>query len=180
MRNRYKDDYRETYRLNGRGQRVREYEYVGRFYVLPFDGEQKRKTARVNFLYAAGLTAVQVAAGMLNPDSSRTFWIVYPYLFLYLPLFYAFFGVYAYAQAPVRMQSAQYHNGLMRIRRSFMGVLVLSAANIAADIVYMVLYHDRIRMVTELVYCLMFVILIAAVVCYGRFYDRTYAGITVE
>lgn len=180
MRNRYKDDYRETYRLNDRGQRVREYEYVGRFYVLPFDGERKKKTAGVNLLYAAGLTAAAVFAGMLNPDSSRTFWIVYPYLFLYLPLFYAFFGVYAYAQAPVRMQSAQYQNGLMRIRRSFMGVLVLSAANIAADIVYMVLYHDRIRMVTELVYCLMFVVLIVAVVCYGRFYDRTYAGITVE
>ena len=76
MRNRYKDDYRETYRLNDRGQRVREYEYVGRFYVLPFDGERKKKTAGVNLLYAAGLTAAAVFAGMLNPDSSRTFWIV--------------------------------------------------------------------------------------------------------
>lgn len=180
MRNEFKDDYRETTRLNADGKAVRDYEYVGRFYVLPFDEKQKRRTARINLWYVLGLTAVQVLAGMMNQDSSHTFWIVYPYLFLYLPLFYAFFGVYAYSKAQVRMQSAQYRHGLVRIRRSLIGVLVLAAVNFLLDVVYMVLHRGTIRLGVELAYCLMFVLLIAGVVLYGRFYDRAYGGIVVE
>lgn len=180
MRNQFREDYRETTRFNADGRIIRDYEYVGRFYVLPFGEKRKRRTAWINLGYVLGLTAVQVLAGLLNPDSSHTFWIVYPYLFLYLPLFYAFFGVYAYAKAPLRMQSAQYRHGLLRIRRSLIGVLVLAAVNALLDVVYMVLHRGTIRPGTELAYCLTFVLLIAGVILYGRFYDRAYGGIVVK
>ena len=180
MKNRFKDDYRETARLDSRGRAVRGYDYVGRIYVLPFDGKKKWRTVWITLLYALGLTAVQVAAGLLNPDSSHTFWIVYPYLFIYLPLFYAFFGVYAYAEATTRMQSVQYEHGLVRIRRSFVAVMVLAALNVVLDVAYMIVHRGEIRLGVELAYCLMFVLLIVGVICYGRFYDRNFGGIVVE
>lgn len=180
MRNRFKDDYKETTRLDAKGRVVRNFDYVGRIYVLPFDEKKKRMTSRVNLAFVAGLTAIQVIAGLLNPDSSRTFWIVYPYLFIYLPLFYAFFGVYSYSEATTRMQSAQYQHGLVRIRRSLLAVMVLAAINALLDVIYMIIHRGEIRLGIELVYCLMFVLLIVGVVCYGRFYDRNFARITIE
>lgn len=180
MKNRFKDDYREATRLDASGKVVREYDYVGRIYVLPFDDKRKRRTAWVNLFYALVLTAVQVVAGLLNPDSSHTFWIVYPYLFIYLPLFYSFFGVYAYSEATTRMQSVQYQHGLVRIRRSFIGVMALAGINVVLDVIYMVIHRGAIRLGIELVYCMMFILLILGVISYGRFYDRNFSGIVVE
>ena len=78
------------------------------------------------------------------------------------------------------MQSAQYRHGLVRIRRSFIAVMVLAAANAVLDIIYMIVHFGEVRLGAELAYCLMFVLLIAGVVCYARFYDRNFGGITVE
>lgn len=180
MRNKFKGDYRETTRLDANGRVVRDYDYVGRFYVLPFDEKTKRRTAWINLCYVLAITAVQVLAGLLNQDSSHTFWIVYPYLFLYLPLFYAFFGVHAYSEASLRMQSAQYEQGLVRIRKSLIAVLVLAAVNAVLDIVYIIIHRGEIRLGTEIAYCFTFLVQIAGVAAYGRFYDRNYGGITVE
>lgn len=180
MKNKFKDDYREAKRPDASGRVVRDYDYVGQIYVLPFDEKKKRMTSLVNLAFVAGLAAVQVAAGLLNPDSSHTFWIVYPYLFIYLPLFYAFFGVYTYAEATTRLQRVQYQNGLGRIRRSLIGILVLAAVNIVLDVVYMIVHRGGIRLWVELAYCMMFALQIAGVVGYGRFYDKNFTGIVIE
>ena len=108
IKNRFKDDYSWSARLNGKGRVVDDICYTGTYYILPFTEQEKKKSNWLNMAFAAVLLILQVAAGMVNQDSSRTFWVLYPYLFTFLPVFYFLVGAFSYWSDPLRMQQAQY------------------------------------------------------------------------
>jgi hypothetical protein len=180
IKNNYKDDYSRFLRLNRKGKVVPDISYLGDYYVLPFDGKQKKRTGICNLFGAVLLLAVQITAGLMNQDSSRTFWIVYPYLFSFLPLVYMIAGAAKYFEVPLRMQKAHYETSLLRIRRSCIGTIVLVGMSAALDLVYMLLHHDAIRMGRELCYLGCHVVYLLIAVMYGRYYDRTYGSIRIE
>ena len=180
IKNRFKDDYSQYTRLSGKGRVVEDICYTGDYYILPFDKDKKKKTGLVNLGFALALMAVQTAAGMVNQDSSRTFWIVYPYLFVFLPAIYFLIGAVSFWGCPVRMQKVQYETGLARIRRSCVGVVVMAGIGMALELVYILLHHGDVRMERELLYLLCHGLLLAAGFLYGRCYNRTYSGLIIE
>lgn len=180
IKNKYKDDYTQFERLNGKGRVVDEICYTGMYYILPFDEKEKKKTNLVNIGYTMALVIFQAAAGMVNQDSSRTFWIVYPYLLLFLPLAYLCLGVISYFGDPLRMQRAQYETGLVRIRRSLTGAMTLAGVSAALDILYIVLHHGEIQLGRELLYLLCHGLFLSTAFLYGRYYKRTYGALFTE
>lgn len=180
IKNNYKDDYSRFARLNGKGRVVDDICYMGDYYILPLDEDGKKKTNLVNIGLAVMLISIQVVAGMVNQDSSRTFWIVYPYLFIFLPLAYLFIGAVSYWSDPLKMQKAQYETGLARIRRSCIGAMALTVISAALDVIYMFLHHAEIRMGRELLYLLCHILLLAGAFLYGRYYNKTYGGLRIE
>lgn len=180
MRNRYRDSYRKTTGVDGRGKAITQYVYNGEFYILPFDRRQKRKTNLINAAFTAVMAVLLVLDGMVNQDSSRTFWVVYPYIFIYLPLLFLLLGVVSYMDCGTRIQVDQYDKSIRRIRRSVWGVIVLSAIAAVCDVVFLVLYHDGIQLGREVIYLAGLLLTAAAGIGYGFCYDRMFAGITVE
>ena len=142
-----------------------------RVYVLAMSDSRKKQSSCVNLAFVLGISVFQLLAGMVNQDSSRTGWIVFLYLFTYLPLIYAFFGVFTYWEAGTTMSCLQYQHGLMRIRKSLFAVLVMDVIGIAFEIIYMA---------PELMYLLLHLPHIILVVVYGRYYDRTFASSVKE
>lgn len=147
-----------------------------RVYVLEMSDSGKKQSSCVNFAFVLGIAAFQLLAGMVNQDSSRTGWVVFLYLFTYLPLIYAFFGVFTYWSAGTTMTCLQYQHGLMRIKKSLLEVLAMDVIGIAFELLYMVLHRNGLHLVPELVYALLHLPHIALVVGYGRYYDRTFAS----
>lgn len=147
-----------------------------RVYVLEMSDSGKKQSSCVNFAFVLGIAAFQLLAGMVNQDSSRTGWVVFLYLFTYLPLIYAFFGVFTYWSAGTTMTCLQYQHGLMRIKKSLLAVLAMDVIGIAFELLYMVLHRNGLHLVPELVYVLLHLPHIALVVGYGRYYDRTFAS----
>lgn len=99
--------------------------------------QEKKKSNWLNMAFAAVLLILQVAAGMVNQDSSRTFWVLYPYLFTFLPVFYFLVGAFSYWSDPLRMQKAQYETGIARMKRSCIGSMVMTIISVILDIIYM-------------------------------------------
>ena len=180
LNKRFKDDYSRYDRLTDKGRVVEDICYTGDYYVLLLDSKQKSKANVVNIAAVLVLIAIHVAAGLLNQDSSRTFWIVVPYIMAFLPLGYMFIGAVNFWGNPVKMQRVQYETGVVRIKRSCIGSMVLIGIGAVLDILYMILYHDTANIGRELVYLLCHVLFLAAGVIYGKYYDRTYGGITIE
>lgn len=180
MKNQYKDEYSFHPRLNDKGRIVDDICYVGDYYILPMDKKQKRKTTVINFVFAMLLMALQILNGCLNQDSSRTAWIVFPYLMIYVPMAYFFMGACTYAQAPVRMQKPYFERGMERMRRSCYGILLFTAVSAVLDIVYMVLHGADMHVGREAAYFLLHIVIVAVVLLFGRLYDRMYGSLYTE
>lgn len=180
IKNKYKDDYTQSARLNERGRIVDDICYVGDYYIVPFDKEVKKKKSMVNLLTAMLLFAVQLVAGLLNADSSRTFWIVFPYMFVFLPIGYMFVGAVSDAGSPLKMQKAHYEMGLLRIRRSVIGAMVLVSINAVLDIVYILIHLEHVAIGKELTYLLCHIIFIGVAFLYGKYYTKTYGMLRIE
>ena len=118
IKNPYQKDYQNELKQNRHGLLVTRTSYQGDFYVLPFDEQQKRRTGILNVIWTIALWVIELGMGLLNPDSSRTAWIVFPYLFVILPLGYMLYGAVSYIGAPLRMHRAHYETGLLRMKRS--------------------------------------------------------------
>ncbi len=180
LKNRYRDDYTPTTYLNEKGKLVKGAVYNGDMYVLPLDAKQKRRTGLVNLGFSLLFVALFAAGGMVNQDSSHTFWIVFPYIFIFLPIGYFFLGAVSYLGTPLRMERAAYDGSLLRMRRSCLGAMVMTVISAVLDILYLILYHDTIQVSGEGVYLLFHVLFLIAAVCYGKLYDRMYGGLAVE
>lgn len=144
-------------------------------YQLSFEKEKKKKTSWLNFAFALGYLLILGGAGMINPDSSRTVWIVYPYLFTFLPVVYFIMGCINYAFAGEVMTDEVYQTGLVRMKHSSYGMIFMAVVDIVLDIVYIILHLKELAIGQELLYLLFFPILIGLSVCYGKYYDKNYA-----
>lgn len=180
MKNKYRDHYQKITGVDRKGRAVNHYVYNGMRYVLPYDEKQKKKTNWMQIGLTALITVLQLVTGMINQDSSHTFWVVYPYIFVYLPLIFLLLGVISYLECGIRIQEDQYDKSIRRIRRSVWGVIVLSVLAAVCDIVYLVLYRGSINMVREVLYLSGLLLTTGAGIGYGICYDRMFAGIMTE
>ncbi len=180
IKNKYKDDYSRFTRLTDKGRVVEEICYTGDYYILPFNMERKKKTNLVNVGFSMLLLGILTAAGMVNQESSRTFWIVYPYIIIFLPLGYMILGAVSYLGAPLRMQKAHYETGLARINHSLKGTMALSAVCVILTIVYIILHFGSVSLGREFAYISFHCLFLSVAFLYDRYYNRTYGGVTIE
>lgn len=180
IKNKYKSDYKASARMDGRGRIVEDYSYVGNYYYLPLDEAKKKKANLMNVLFGMSMLLLTIAAGLMNADSSRTAWIVFPYLFLFLPCAYMLFGAHSFWGAKIRMEKVVYDTTITRMRRSCWGVIILSAVNSILDIVYIFLNFSDMNKIREFSYLVCMAVLLAVGIAFGKYFDKTYMPVTVE
>ncbi len=180
IKNIYKKDYSIHQKIGQKGRLVDEISYIGDYYILPFSQKEKNKTNRVNLAITFVIIAMLLLAGFANQDSSRTFWIVFPYLIIYIPTGYMLLGAFTYIHAPIRMQNVQFETGIERMRRSGIGVLIFTTLSIILDIVYMILHRTNLNWSRELIYFFCQFFILAVLFLFRKYYARIYAGITKE
>lgn len=180
LKNRYKDEYTNTSYVDANGRVRKSTIYNGNFYVLPVTEQQKKRYAWVNLLFALLTAGAFALGGCINPDSSRTAWIVFPYLCMFLPIGYLFIGAVSFFDAHLRMERAAYEGSLLRIMRSCRGILIMTALSALLDVLFIILYHGRIQLGKELLYLVSHLLIGGIVIGYGILYDRMYGQIVEE
>lgn len=172
INNKYKKDYERI--------ETGQYKYVGRYYILPMTEIQKKKTNWFHAGFMSAFFVLLILAGLVNQDSSHTAWIVFPYLFLFLPSGYMAVGTFSYWNVHVRMQLSEYENSLMRLKKSCIAILVLSVFNILLDSIFLILHFSEINARKEGFYMLWLILLVILSIFYGKQYDRLYSNITID
>ncbi len=153
------------------------------FFVLPNDKKKKRKGALINLCFCFLFIALLVAAGLVNQSSSRTAWIFYPYIVLFLPAAYFAFGACAFASLSLAAETGQgrdslsrkeWEKSLARCKHSGGALLVLSGINALLEIVFIVL-HRNDGIMRDFVYLGVLLCIILVCVLYGIYFDRNFS-----
>ena len=72
------------------------------YVVLPYDEKKKRRVALIHLCFCFLFIALQIVGGLVNQASSRTAWIFYPYIVLFLPIVYFAFGASSFVSLSFR------------------------------------------------------------------------------
>ena len=156
------------------------YNYTDECYCLPLDEAGKKKARLANVLFGLAMLLVTGAAGLINPDSSRTAWIVFPYVFLFLPCAYMLLGAHSFWGAKVRMPKPVYDVSIIRMQRSCWGIIILATVNTVLDVVYIVLHFGTLNRIKEFCYCGCMILVFIIGMAFGKYFDRTYTPVQVE
>ncbi len=149
-------------------------------YRLPYDHKQKRKNSCICIVYSLCELLIFVLAGLINQDSSRTFWIVFPYLFLFLPIAFQLLGAINLILSDDIMAEKSFNNSLGRIKTSARLLIVLSVINLVLDIVFILLHFGQIAISSEIIYMVCIVLIIIASIIFGFIFDKLFAGLIKE
>ena len=180
INNPYKGDYDHTPELDKNGRFVDRFYYKGDLYILPFDEEEKKKTYLPCLLCGLLMIVVIVGQGLINQTSSRTIWVVLPYLAQFLPSLFFFVGVYEYVTATPRMTKRQYDKGILRMKGCAISVIFLAFISAICDIVYMVITKSGYDTTKEVIYLLLHVLTIMAALLFGKYYNKKFANIEIS
>ncbi|MCR4940516.1 MAG: hypothetical protein K5930_10495 [Treponemataceae bacterium] len=170
------------------------------FLVLPFGVAEKRRKAVLNITFCILLLFLQIFGGSLNQSSSRTAWIFYPYVILFLPIAYFFSGALFFFKVSESLSRKEWEKSLARCKHSGIALLVLSALNAVLELVYIILNRGAlfasasgalsgalpgvkagetlaggISGLMDIIYLAVFIFMSLVCLLYGIFFDRNFS-----
>ena len=151
-----------------------------RYYKLDINEIEKKKANRWNWVYFAGMFAFWILAGLINQDSSRIFYVLFPYYFIFLPIIYFGYGVLNFSGLSVNMDGVAYDGSIRRMHRSGLGIIIWTGINILLDIIYIILNFQTANIGKEILYVVCLVGVMVVGILFGKFYDKTYTKFSLE
>ena len=153
------------------------------FFILPYDEKKKRKGAFINLCFCFIFLLLQIAAGLINQSSSRTAWIFFPYISIFLPIAYFFAGAYMFVAIKpdtesepnsISLSRKEWEKSLARCKHAGSALLVVSGINAILEIVYIVI-HRNDGIAKDFLYLGILLCMAALCSLYGIFFDRNFS-----
>jgi len=139
-----------------------------RYYKLDINELEIKKAKRWNWIYFSGMFLLWILAGLVNQDSSRIFYVLFPYYFIFLPIIYFGYGAFNFSDISQNMDGVTYDGSIRRMHRSGLGIIILTGINILLDAIYIVVNFQTADIGKEILYilCLLGVVIVG--VLYGK------------
>lgn len=134
----YVDDYvvaEETDQTDRRKTRVR---YAASWYCVTTDPERAKRILYAVLILGAAAAGAVLASLMISHSSSRSGWVGVTQAAAVIPLLTLILGLFRLPFRLRPMERKQYYEGIIRVDRSALGILILSAATIGGEIVFRV------------------------------------------
>ena len=154
-------------------------DYDGSVYQLPYEESEFKKNKIITAIFCISFILIYIIAGSVNTASSRTIWIVFPFMFMFLPMAFNALGTINMIGLKPVMLNADYERSILRIKNCSMAVLVMAVINIILDLIFIILNHTDLDFVIEISYIMLLLLLIAMVVAFGKKYDKMFGGVTL-
>lgn len=156
------------------------YKDDNRYYKLDINETEKKKIKVQNWLYFLGMFFFWIMAGLVNQDSSRTFYVLFPYYFIFLPIIYFGYGVLNFSGIAVVMDGVAYDGSIRRMHRSGLGIIIWTGINILLDIIYIIVNFQTANLLKEIIYIVLLSGVIVVGSMFAKFYDKNYAKLASE
>ncbi|WP_312369825.1 hypothetical protein [Lachnoclostridium sp.] len=137
----YVNDYDINTEVTKEGNKYKEKKnitYHGKYYRIQMDNKKIKKAKWINVIYGLVFFILFTFLGFLNNESSRMLYVVLPYVFLFLPIFYTNMGTIKLLNITGDMTVKEYELTIQRMRKTTLSMLILAIACTIGEILYLV------------------------------------------
>jgi hypothetical protein len=132
----YYKDYKPITKVSPEGQPKQEMEYTGKYYNCQLTEDQLKRKKMQYIIFVFCITVIETGIGFLNNPGSRMFYVVLPYVGLFLPTIYSIIGTGIFAKSGTSLEYAVYDKSRNRIYHSTVAQIVLGIMVIFSDICF--------------------------------------------
>ena len=136
----YTDDYEMVTTTDKAGNEKQEIVYRGDYYEVNLDQEGIVKFKKKNILLAAVIFVFHVLSGFLNTQGMFQFYIAFPYVFAFLPIFNLAAGAFRLPEEARKFQRKEVGSSFDRIKNSSKILLVLLGIGIVDEIIFLLFF----------------------------------------
>ena len=137
----YVNDYDINTEIIRDGKKIKEKKnitYHGTYYRIQMEEKKLKKAKWINVIYGLILFSLFAFLGLLNNEGSRIIYVVLPYVFLFLPIFYTNMGTIKLLNISGDMTTKEYNFTIIRMKKTTLSLLILSIACALGEILFMI------------------------------------------
>ena len=172
--NPYKNDYDHRPERDAKGRFKDVFFYTGEYHELQFDLKTKKKIQFICLIFGLLMLAALLVPGLLNQPSSRSVMVCLPYVLIFLPLIFFFFGVFSFFQASLLLTRERFDKSVLRMKHSAIAIIVLVVISAICGTIWFIMNKGGEAPLKELVYLLSHIPLAVLAVIFGRYYDKAF------
>lgn len=152
--------YRGDYQVQVDENKKRTFKYTGQYHELTASDEEISAYIKANLATVIVLVAMHLVMAFLNTDGSRSFYVLFPYLFSFMSVLFMISGMFRvlYRRERRLLELYDYEKGYSRIYHSISGCMVISGIIVIADIVFIICEFHDIKVWKECVFAVIAII----------------------
>ncbi len=176
MNRKYAKEYEIDPKLPKTGKK-KGYRYIGEYYRYTYDTDRK-KMLTVYIVLTLLLTLTWLAAGFINNPGSRFAPTGVLYAVGFFPIFYLICGVTETCRIKqTDLEHCQYDISYLRVGRSIVGMMFISGATAAADVIFMIQARKTIDVGTEILFFIIIFLAEAIAVLLRKTYKKNLCAV---
>lgn len=138
----YVDDFETKIKEDEEGKEIKEVVYTGEYFQLSVNETELKKFKRNSLLLVGATILLHVGAGFVGNQGMFTFYVSLPYVFVFLSLYFTALGILRLPQKAQNLRRDEIGLSFDRMRTAGKFLLVLLAATVLGEIVYLIFFSS--------------------------------------
>lgn len=155
MKKRYLKDYISDSKITKNGRIANEVKYIGDYYEFQLEEKEYKKMRLILLGSTLLIFVLFLLAGLLNGDGSFKFYILMPYICIFLPLLFLLQGYLSTPRKRKQMEYAVYDRSYLKVKFSLVGLIAASSVTVLGDIVFIFREIKQINLTYEISFCIL-------------------------
>ncbi|HAF48139.1 MAG TPA: hypothetical protein DCL08_02725 [Anaerolineaceae bacterium] len=138
----YREDYEIVYEDDGKGGEKKVARYIGNFFEIDIKGSELVKFRRNSLILLAIVILLHIAGGFIGNRSMYAFYIVLPYVFSFLPMYFLADGILRIPKEKKSYRRDEAELSFDRMKKSSTFLLIFLAMVAVGEIIFLLFFTD--------------------------------------
>ncbi|HEY9121552.1 MAG TPA: hypothetical protein VIM80_01015 [Brevefilum sp.] len=138
----YADDYEIVYEDDGKGGEKKTARYIGQYFEIDVDQPALVRFKRTSLILTVIILLLHIAGGFISNRGMYAFYIVLPYVFTFLPLYFLVDSVLRIPKEKRALRRDEAELSFDRMKKSSIFLLIFLAMVAVGEIIFLLFFTD--------------------------------------
>jgi c-di-AMP phosphodiesterase-like protein len=168
----YYKDYSTDAKETNNGKVTDEVKYTGDYYKYQLSNSEYKRMRTTILLVLVAFIILYVGLGFLNNSGSRCFYVLLPYICMFLPLVYLLRAYYRIPREVQKIEYAIYDKSYLRLKNSVVGMIATSITTALGDIIFIIRNASEIALSKEIIFFIANIMIAVISILLLRYHNR--------
>ena len=139
---RYADDYKIVVEVDEKGKERKKAVYNRNYFSVSLDEQGLKEIKRNSLILFILIVILHVTAGFLSSQGMYQFYVAFPYVFAFLPLYFLIAGILRLPKEKRPYRRDEIGHSFRRMKKNSLALFILLAIAVIGEFVFLVFFYS--------------------------------------